>query len=110
MLSFSQISQALDVDKNTIKTLNPALFRNCTPAGEVYMLRLPKGKGEGAEEKLQKQGMAKDAVIHTVQKGDTLWAISRKYGITVKDLCQVNNIKENGILSIGTRLIVPIFK
>ncbi|MBR4004668.1 MAG: LysM peptidoglycan-binding domain-containing protein, partial [Treponema sp.] len=38
------------------------------------------------------------------------WGISRKYGVTVKDLCDANSISENGILSIGKKLIVPIFK
>ncbi|MBP5357642.1 MAG: LysM peptidoglycan-binding domain-containing protein, partial [Treponema sp.] len=87
-----------------------ALFRNCTPAGEVYKVRLPKGTAEGVEEKLKKMGVAKDAIIYTVEKGDSLWGISRKYGVTVKDLCDANSISENGILSIGKKLIVPIFK
>lgn len=41
--------------------------------------------------------------IHTVQQGDTLYAISRKYGITVEELRQLNNLNGN-IISIGQRL------
>ncbi|MBP5441674.1 MAG: transglycosylase SLT domain-containing protein [Treponema sp.] len=110
MISFGQLAEASGVKKDTIKQLNLALFRNCTPAGEVYKVRLPKGTAEGVEEKLKKMGVAKDAIIHTVEKGDSLWGISRKYGVTVKDLCDANSISENGILSIGKKLIVPIFK
>ena len=47
---------------------------------------------------------------YKVVKGDTLWGISRRYGITVQDLCDANNISENGILSIGKILYVPIIK
>lgn len=110
MLSFNQISKVTGIDKNIIYQLNPALFRNCTPARQVYNLRLPKGSGENAELALKNAGIASDAVIYTVEKGDSLWAISRRYGISVEDLCVVNGIKENGILSIGKKLIVPIFK
>ena len=49
-------------------------------------------------------------VSHTVVKGDTLWGISRRYGISVQDLCDANNIAENGILSIGKTLYVPIIE
>lgn len=110
MLSFNQIAELTGIEKAHIKTLNQALFRNCTPAGQAYKLRLPKGSGEEAESKLKDAGIATDALIYTVTKGDTLWGISRRYKITVADLCAVNGIKENGILSIGKKLVVPIFK
>ena len=47
---------------------------------------------------------------HTVVKGDTLWGISRRYGLTVAELCKANNIQENQILRIGTNLVLPIIK
>ena len=110
MMSLTQIASLTGIEKATVTRLNPALFRNCTPAGSSYELRLPKGTAKEAEEKLKDAGLAMDAVIYTVQQGDTLWGISRKYGVTVDDLCQVNGIKENGILSIGQKVIVPVFK
>lgn len=42
---------------------------------------------------------------HEVQKGDTLYSISKKYNVQVNDLKQKNNLSENTI-SIGQRLIV----
>ncbi|MCD7970808.1 MAG: peptidoglycan DD-metalloendopeptidase family protein [Alistipes sp.] len=46
------------------------------------------------------------AQYHTVVKGDTLYAISRKYSTTVARLCSLNNIKETDILSLGQRIRV----
>ncbi len=109
MFSFNQISKATGVSKARVKTLNPALFRNCTPAREVYSLRLPGDMPADTEENLKKQGVATDAVMYTVKEGDSLWGISRRYGITVEDLCSVNEISEKKVLSIGKKLIVPIF-
>ncbi len=109
MFSFSQISKVTGIDKNKIKELNPALFRNCTPAREVYNLRLPKDAAADAEVRLREEGVATDAVMYTVKQGDSLWAISRRYNLSVADLCAVNGISEKSILSIGKKLIVPIF-
>ena len=43
---------------------------------------------------------------YIVQKGDTLYAISRKFGITLKRLCELNNISPEKILPIGLKLKV----
>jgi murein DD-endopeptidase MepM/ murein hydrolase activator NlpD len=42
--------------------------------------------------------------VHTVQRGETLYAIARKYGLTVEQLCQLNGIAREGILSLGQQL------
>lgn len=41
---------------------------------------------------------------HIVKSGDTLSAIARKYHVSVKQICDLNGIKESSILSIGKRL------
>lgn len=43
---------------------------------------------------------------HTVKKGDTLYAIARKYHTTVSKLCKLNHIKETSILSLGQKIRV----
>ncbi|MCQ2335148.1 MAG: peptidoglycan DD-metalloendopeptidase family protein [Paludibacteraceae bacterium] len=42
----------------------------------------------------------------TVRSGDTLSAIARRNGTTVRKICQLNNIKETTILRIGRKLRV----
>ena len=46
-------------------------------------------------------------IKYKVVKGDTLWGIAKKHGTTVKAICELNNIKENSVLSIGKILYVP---
>ncbi len=43
--------------------------------------------------------------IYVVQKGDTLWGISKKYGISVDELKKLNNLSTN-VLKIGQTLKV----
>lgn len=44
--------------------------------------------------------------FHTVRQGDTLSAISRRYHVSVKRLCQLNKIKETSILRLGQKIRV----
>ena len=43
---------------------------------------------------------------HTVQKGETLSKISKKYGITVKELRKLNDLSESQSLRTGQKLLV----
>jgi len=45
-----------------------------------------------------------DNDIIVVTKGDTVYSLSRKYGMTVIDFAKLNNLKEPYLLSIGQRL------
>lgn len=47
-----------------------------------------------------------DYEIYTVVKGDSLWLISQRYGVTVDDLIEINNL-ENADLQIGDKLKIP---
>ena len=65
-----------------------------------------------AEEQAKKEAAARAAAeaaamrYHTVRSGDTLYSIARKYGTTVKRICQLNGIKETTVLQVGKRLRV----
>ena len=47
------------------------------------------------------------ASTHTVQRGDSLWTIARKNGLTTAELAAANNIPANAMLQIGQKLLVP---
>jgi murein DD-endopeptidase MepM/ murein hydrolase activator NlpD len=58
--------------------------------------------------KAMKQKRAEQAAMkyHKVKSGDTLSGIARKYGTTVKKLCQLNKIKETKVLQLGMKIRV----
>lgn len=43
----------------------------------------------------------------TIQRGDTLWALARKYGTTVSAFAQLNGIKNPNLIYAGRSLRVP---
>ena len=44
---------------------------------------------------------------YKVEKGDTLYSISRKYQITVAELRAANNLSENDVIKVGQKLKIP---
>jgi len=46
-----------------------------------------------------------NVITHTVIKGDSLWKISRAYGVSINQLRQWNNLSNNN-LSIGQQLVI----
>jgi len=42
--------------------------------------------------------------FHVIHRGDTLYALSRRYGVKVSELCRINGIRERSTLSLGQRL------
>lgn len=45
--------------------------------------------------------------IYVVQSGDTLWDIARRFGVSVDDLVQANNITDASLLKAGDQLTIP---
>ena len=58
--------------------------------------------------KAMKQARAEQAAMkyHKVRSGDTLSGIAKKYGTTVRKLCQLNKLKETSVIRIGQSLRV----
>jgi len=49
---------------------------------------------------------ARPQATHTVVRGDTLWGLSRKYGVSVDAIKQANNMRNDTVV-LGTRLVIP---
>ena len=50
-----------------------------------------------------------DYLVYNVQRGDNLWSIANKYGITVDDIVNLNNLGTTA-LSINQQLLIPVPK
>ena len=41
---------------------------------------------------------------HTIQRGDFMYKIANRYGMSVSELCEINGIKRNKLLIVGRKL------
>ena len=105
--SLNQLAGELRIDAKTINHLNPSYLLGMTHPSKKSEIRLPLGMKKSALEALEKLSPIDFPVKYTVQSGDSLWSISRKYGVSIASICEINNIKENAILRIGKILYIP---
>lgn len=104
------IAEAIGVPLDDLRSLNGHMLRMTTPPNDPgFELILPKGYAETFEQKIASLP-ASDRVIfryHEVRKGDTLSVIAKKYGTTVTELAQANNLTTKSALASGQSLIIP---
>ncbi|WP_372797083.1 LysM peptidoglycan-binding domain-containing protein [Litorivivens sp.] len=112
--SLIKIARRFNTDVATIKAANQ-LNNSMIRAGQVLML--PSASMAAAHYSLsadqrlasaQKRGESDDRVAHqhTVEQGDSLWTISRRYGVSVNDLARWNNMVPKDPLRAGKKLVV----
>lgn len=92
--SLWSIASKNDTTVDNIKRLNN-LTNNTLQIGQILKLN-----NEENEDNL------KDKNIYTVKKGDSLWLIANKNGVSVDDIKNANNLTSN-TLQIGQILIIP---
>lgn len=95
-----------------LKFLNPALARLMTPPNYPdYRIRLPYGSGERF--KAAFDDLPATARIpwksHTVRRGETLAALSRRYGVSVSQIRQANGLGGKQGLRSGAQLQIPTY-
>ena len=49
-----------------------------------------------------------EEIYYTVKRGDTLWAISQRYGVTVKSIAEINNIPNPNLIYPGQVLKILV--
>jgi LysM repeat protein len=48
------------------------------------------------------------STIHVVQKGETLYSIARRYGVSVDAICAANGITDPSLIYVGQELVIPV--
>ncbi len=105
--SISALAQNLRIDSQELKRLNPSFTLGFTHPSQESSIRLPAGTSELALSVLENMEPMDFPIKYTVVQGDSLWSISRRYGCTVSQICELNGIKESAILKIGKILYIP---
>ena len=105
--SLKQLASEMRMDYETLKKLNPSFVRGMTYPVKKSEIRLPLGMKKSAEDAIARLIPIDFPFKYTVEKGDSLWSISRKYKVSIQSICDLNDIRENDILRIGKILYIP---
>ena len=107
-LKLATVAELAGAEFASIRELNPALLRSATPPGDKkFWLKLPDGSGAKFTQALQGQketsAAASAFVTHEVKKGETIFAIARRYGLGIRALMEFNGLADSR-LRIGQKL------
>jgi LysM repeat protein len=56
------------------------------------------------EAPVEKTAKPSETTYHSIQAGDTVYALAKRYGLTVEKLCELNNFQDNTILKVGSKI------
>ncbi|MBI4828491.1 MAG: peptidoglycan DD-metalloendopeptidase family protein [Nitrospinae bacterium] len=90
-------------------------MRLCSLAAAAAILAVTMGVGCASREAIRKKLYEpEDAVTapdgrryHVIKKGETLYRISRMYGVSVEEIKRINNITDVSAVEAGTRIYLP---
>lgn len=121
-LHLQQVAGVCNIDIEQLRSLNPQYKKDIVPGNsQVYALRLPnntvsefiekedsiyaydskkylpKRKVVAVNDGSRTKGDNKGATYHKIRRGDTLGGIAARYGVSVKQLRNLNGIRGNNI-------------
>jgi membrane-bound lytic murein transglycosylase D len=103
------VAETIDVDVETLRSLNPSLLRLATPEDPAFELHLPKGAAERFSAEIA--DIPPDKWVswrrHRVEAGETLTSIGKKYHVTSAAIADANSLERNAALDAGEKLIIP---
>jgi len=103
------VAETIDVDVETLRSLNPSLLRMATPDDPSFALRLPKGTAEKFSAEIADIPPEKWVSWrrHRLEAGETLTTLAKKYHVTAPAIAAANSLGRSDVLSPGDKLIIP---
>src|SRR5579883_3510506 len=104
--SLALVSDITDTPLPQLTDLNPALLHTTAPAG--YAIHVPKGTGNTLSAGLEMVPVDHRNAwrMHTLEAGETLTTLSRRFGVTPAAIMAANNLKTAEAPE-GDRLLIP---
>ncbi|MCW9707771.1 LysM peptidoglycan-binding domain-containing protein [Fodinibius salsisoli] len=110
LMPLDRLAEAAGITLDKLKEYNPELLRWATPPGNEYPLKLPLGTEErfaSNYENIPKDERGRNVAMHTVNRGESLGHIARKYGTSVRALYETNENLSSTIYP-GQKIVVPL--
>jgi membrane-bound lytic murein transglycosylase D len=106
------VAKAANASLADIQDLNPEVLRGMTPPDQRFMIRVPKGHGEGFDSAYAQLASTDRAAFtrSSVKKGETLASIAERAGVSPRSLTWYNrNLKptKRGRLPQGQLVLLP---
>jgi peptidoglycan lytic transglycosylase D len=103
------VAETIDVDVETLRSLNPSLLRLATPDDPTFELHLPVGTAPKFSAEIADIPAEKWVSWrrHRVEPGETLTSLAKKYKVTAAAIAAANSLGGATALTSGDKLIIP---
>ncbi len=103
------VAETIEVELDTLRTLNPQLLHMVSPADPEFELRLPEGTAERFYSEIAAIPPEKWVSWrrHRVEEGETLNAIANRYRVTASAIADANGLDGRTPVKVGDKLIIP---
>ncbi|MCL2792985.1 MAG: LysM peptidoglycan-binding domain-containing protein [Spirochaetaceae bacterium] len=109
-ISISRLSEATSIPLDVLRRGNAELNFDITPSGRDYFLKVPEGYGAIVLRALESSDNLMRFYFYQVRRGDTLYDISRHYGVPVRMIENYNRGINPSVLRVGQRLVIPALR
>lgn len=110
--TISALATCVDIAVDSLKLLNPEIVRHCTPpSSQPYKLKVPKGASQDFARRFAtlSDDERRPWTNHTVNRGETLASIARRYGVPAADVATINGLQGfRTKLQRGRTLRIPV--
>ena len=110
-VNISLLARWAGITEREFRRLNPSFIRWATPPYlKNFPVRIPKGRKKTFYALMKKTPRSKwyRALAHRVRRGESLWSIARKYGVSVYALKRANRIRRARYIRPGQVLVIPV--
>jgi membrane-bound lytic murein transglycosylase D len=106
-LDLKIIAEWSELSVEELQDLNPELRRTTTPMA-AYALKVPVGTAASITTELETaDALYRSFKFHTVKRGETVTTIARKFGVTVKELRDANDLTSRSRIRAQQTLMIP---
>ena len=106
-ISLQSIAQSIHLSAKTIKEYNPQLKCYFTPPyDKKYSIYIPYDKYSLFQKNYKPVKSSRKFYVYIIKRGDSLYKISKRFGISYKIIKDFNHLKNN-FLKLGHKLIIP---
>ncbi|CAE11071.1 lytic transglycosylase domain-containing protein [Wolinella succinogenes] len=107
-----KVAEGAGMSLEELKQFNRHFKYSFTPPGKKeYSVYLPYDRLASFKQNYRPEshGTSEMFIVHSVQKGDTLASLAKRYGTTLQEIKIANDLK-SAALSLNQRLIIPVLK
>lgn len=108
--TLSNVADSVGMSYKELKSYNPHLRYGFVPPNKKYYdIYLPYGKHTVFAQNFDPKKDNGRFYVHKIKRGDSLYSIGKKYGVSYRIIKDYNNLKSN-TLRINKKLVIPVLK